>query len=84
MLVVMQHDAVPSDIEGVCRVIREMGYTPMPMPGGQRTAIGLLGNDGRVDDSHIIGLPGVAQVIQRVPLCIASARKAIWDRGRRL
>jgi 3-deoxy-7-phosphoheptulonate synthase len=63
MLVVMQHDAVPSDIEGVCRVIREMGYTPMPMPGGQRTAIGLLGNDGRVDDSHIIGLPGVAQVI---------------------
>jgi 3-deoxy-7-phosphoheptulonate synthase len=63
MLVVMQHDAAPSDIDGVCRVIREMGYTPMPMPGGQRTAIGLLGNDGRVDDSHIIGLPGVAQVI---------------------
>ncbi|MFN8581434.1 MAG: 3-deoxy-7-phosphoheptulonate synthase [Gemmatimonadaceae bacterium] len=63
MLVVMQHSATQADIDGVCRVIEQMGYTPAPMPGEQRTAIGLLGNDGRVDDSRIVDLPGVAQVI---------------------
>jgi 3-deoxy-7-phosphoheptulonate synthase len=40
-----------------------MGYKAVPMPGGQRTAIGLVGNDGKVDDSQIVGLSGVAQVI---------------------
>ena len=33
------------------------------MPGSQRTAIGLVGNDGRVDGSRFETLPGVAQVI---------------------
>lgn len=63
MLVVMQSDATASQIDNVCRVIGEMGYKAVPMPGGQRTAIGLVGNDGRVDDSQIVGLAGVAQVI---------------------
>jgi 3-deoxy-7-phosphoheptulonate synthase len=63
MLVVMHHSATQAEIEGVCRAIREMGYQPVPMPGEQRTAIGLIGNDGRVDDTHVIGLPGVSQVI---------------------
>ena len=63
MLVVMHQGATEPQIEAVCRTIREMGYQPVPMPGEQRTAIGLIGNDGRVDDSHISGLPGVFQVI---------------------
>jgi 3-deoxy-7-phosphoheptulonate synthase len=63
MLVVMQRDASQSDIERVCDTIRAMGYQAAPMPGEQRTAIGLVGNDGRVDDSQITALPGVAQVI---------------------
>jgi 3-deoxy-7-phosphoheptulonate synthase len=33
------------------------------MPGAQRTAVGLVGNDGRVDASRIEALSGVAQVI---------------------
>jgi 3-deoxy-7-phosphoheptulonate synthase len=40
-----------------------MGYEARPMPGAQRTAVGLVGNDGRVDSSRIEALPGVAQVI---------------------
>ncbi len=63
MLVVMQHDATQADIDAVCSVITDMGYTAVPMPGEQRTAIGLVGNDGRVDDTNVLGLPGVAQVI---------------------
>ena len=63
MLVVMSHHATAADVERVCATIRSMGYTPAPMPGAQRTAVGLVGNDGAVDDSLIVELPGVAQVI---------------------
>src|SRR5439155_26014194 len=38
-------------------------YQAQPMPGAQRTAVGLIGNDGRVDASRLEGLPGVHEVI---------------------
>ncbi|HEX6631617.1 MAG TPA: 3-deoxy-7-phosphoheptulonate synthase [Gemmatimonadaceae bacterium] len=63
MLVVMQHDATPADVDRVCQAIVEMGYEARALPGAQRTAVGLVGNDGRVDSSRIEALPGVAQVI---------------------
>jgi 3-deoxy-7-phosphoheptulonate synthase len=40
-----------------------MGYEARPMPGAQRTAIGVVGNDGRVDSSRLAALPGVVQII---------------------
>ena len=63
MLVVMQQGAAQTDIARVVQTIREMGYDARPIPGAQRTAIGLIGNDGRVDSSRIQGLPGVSNVI---------------------
>ncbi|MEP6692260.1 MAG: 3-deoxy-7-phosphoheptulonate synthase [Gemmatimonadaceae bacterium] len=63
MLVVMKHGATQHDVDGVVAAIKEMGYEARPMPGAQRTAVGLVGNDGRVDGSRIEGLAGVAQVI---------------------
>jgi 3-deoxy-7-phosphoheptulonate synthase len=63
MLVVMHHNATPADIERVVRVIGEMGYEARPMPGAQRTSIGVVGNDGRIDSSNVEGLPGVVQCI---------------------
>ena len=63
MLVVMAQGATQPQIERVVRTIEEMGYEARPMPGEQRTAIGLVGNDGRVDGSRIEALPGVAEVI---------------------
>ena len=63
MLVVMQHDATAKDVDRVVSIIEEMGYQARPMPGAQRTAVGLVGNDGRVDASRIEALPGVAQII---------------------
>ena len=63
MLVVMRHGATRAEIDRVVRTIEEMGYEARPMPGAQRTAVGLVGNDGRVDASRIEALPGVAQVI---------------------
>lgn len=63
MLVVMKQGASPEQVERVCAWIRERGYTPQPMPGAQRTAVGLVGNDGRVDGSPLEDFPGVAEVI---------------------
>ncbi|MDQ8166026.1 MAG: 3-deoxy-7-phosphoheptulonate synthase [Gemmatimonadota bacterium] len=63
MLVVMAHGATKKEIDGVCEAIKAMGYTPLPMPGAQRTTVGLVGNDRRVDGSLVAELPGVAQII---------------------
>ncbi len=63
MLIVMKHGARGAEIDEVVRVIEEMGYEGRPMPGKQRVAIGLVGNDGNVDASRLIALPGVLNVI---------------------
>jgi 3-deoxy-7-phosphoheptulonate synthase len=63
MLIVMSHTATPADVEAVARTIEEMGYQARPMPGKQRTAVGLVGNDGKVDASRLSGLAGVLEVI---------------------
>ncbi len=63
MLIVMKQDATPEEISGVVSIIAAMGYEARPMPGRQRTTVGLVGNDGRVDSSTIAGLSGVAEII---------------------
>lgn len=63
MLVVMKHSARPEDIQAVVTVIKDMGYDARPIPGGHRTAVGLIGNDGRVDSARLEGLQGVLEVI---------------------
>ncbi len=63
MLIVMKPDATPAQIAGVVDTITAMGYEARPMPGRQRTTVGLVGNDGRVDSSTLEGLSGVAEII---------------------
>jgi len=63
MLVVMRHDASPEEIQGVVDTIHDLGYEAAPIPGKQRTAVGLIGNDGKVPADRIEALPGVMQVI---------------------
>ena len=63
MLVVMRHDAAQEEIQRVVATIEELGYQARPMPGKQRTTVGLVGNDGRVDSSRLEALPGVAEII---------------------
>jgi 3-deoxy-7-phosphoheptulonate synthase len=63
MLVVMSHSATKAEVGEVLEAIRDMGYEARPIPGKQRTAIGLIGNDGKVDSGRIEALPGVLQVI---------------------
>lgn len=63
MLVMMQRNATPDEIEAVCEAIRALGFKPLPMPGAMRTAVGVAGDDGQVDTSHFEGMGGVAQVL---------------------
>ena len=59
MLIVMNHTASQADVDAVSEIVREMGFRAEPIPGSERTAIGVLGNHGYVDDSKILDLPGV-------------------------
>ena len=63
MLIVMRHGASDEEVHRVIAVIEELGYQARSMPGAQRVAVGLVGNDGRVDASRLEGLPGVQEVI---------------------
>lgn len=63
MLIVMHHNAGKRQIEAVIKAVERMGYAAAPIPGSERTAIGVLGNKGYVDDSSIRDLAGVQEVI---------------------
>ena len=63
MLIVMQHGADPKQVQAVVDTIEALGYQAAAMPGKQRTAVGLVGNDGRVDSSRLAALAGVKEII---------------------
>jgi 3-deoxy-7-phosphoheptulonate synthase len=63
MLIVMRHGAPEEDVRRVVATIEEMGYQARPMPGKQRTTVGLVGNDGGVDGSRLAALSGVQEII---------------------
>jgi len=63
MLVVMRRDAREEDIRAVVKAIEGMGFQACPMPGRQRTAVGVVGNDGRVDGARLTALEGVEEVL---------------------
>jgi 3-deoxy-7-phosphoheptulonate synthase len=64
MLVVMRSQAGPAEIQGVCAKIEALGFTPHIIPGQQRTAIGITGNNVAIDVLEFETLPGVAEAIR--------------------
>src|SRR5438045_7787818 len=64
MLIVMTANAGEADINNAVRVIESLGFRAHVMPGANRTAIGVTGNQGAVDLSHFENLPGVAEAIR--------------------
>ena len=63
MLVVMQAYATDDQVRAVCEKIERAGFKPHPIPGAQRTAIGITGNQGLVEIG-LEELPGVQEVIR--------------------
>jgi 3-deoxy-7-phosphoheptulonate synthase len=64
MLVVMKAQATPEQVQAVCDHIEQLGFRAHPMPGAQRTAIGITGNSGEVERGNLEELSGVAEVIR--------------------
>ncbi len=64
MLIVMKADATDGDVANVVRVVTELGLRAHPLPGANRTAIGVTGNQGAVDATRFETLHGVAEAIR--------------------
>jgi 3-deoxy-7-phosphoheptulonate synthase len=64
MLVVMQSHATEEQVRDVCRKIEALGLRAHPIPGAQRTAIGITGNQGAVEPGSLEEMPGVGEVIR--------------------
>jgi 3-deoxy-7-phosphoheptulonate synthase len=63
MLIVMDAAATAEEVRRVVGVIETLGLQAHPIPGAQRTAIGITGNKGTVDRGAFENLPGVSEVI---------------------
>src|SRR5690348_12432672 len=64
MLVVMKAHATEEEIRAACQKIESMGYRAHPIPGAQRTAIGITGNQTEVEPGTLEEMPGVQEVIR--------------------
>ncbi len=64
MLIVMTADATEEDIQRVVATIESIGYKAHPMPGANRTAIGVTGNTGAVNPEPFVELPGVGECVR--------------------
>lgn len=64
MLIVMKSDATEADIRRVIEMVQAQGLKGHPMPGAQRTAIGITGNVGAIDPAPFADLPGVAECVR--------------------
>jgi 3-deoxy-7-phosphoheptulonate synthase len=64
MLIVMGAHATAEDIQRVCKKIEDLGYKAHPVPGANRTAIGLTGNPGPVEPGFFENMPGVVELIE--------------------
>jgi 3-deoxy-7-phosphoheptulonate synthase len=63
MLIVMDATATTDDVRRVVEAVENAGLQAHPIPGAQRTAIGITGNRGSVESAAFENLPGVAEVI---------------------
>jgi len=69
----MERSATPEQVEGVVRVIEQMGLEAHAVPGAQRTAIGITGNEQKVKAALLGSLPGVLEIINAAqPFRLAS------------
>src|SRR2546430_4223366 len=64
MLVVMKAHATEEQVCADCERIEALGFRPHRIPGAQRTAIGITGNQGAFEPGGLEEMPGVGEVIQ--------------------
>src|SRR5207245_5743418 len=60
----MRQDATAEQIHGVVSTVEQKGLRAHPIPGAQRTAIGVTGNREALEPALFESLPGVFEVIR--------------------
>ena len=63
MLVVMQSHATEEQVRAVCERVESLGLRAHPIPGSNRTAIGITGNSGAIDLGSLESMSGVVECI---------------------
>jgi len=63
MLIVMRNDASEADTARVVDYIKTLGLTPNPIPGAQRTAIGITGNSGALDPALFARFSDICEAV---------------------
>lgn len=63
MLIVLHQSAAVKDVEYIKKTITKMGLKPVAIPGAERTAIGVIGNQGWVDDTPLRGNKAIQEII---------------------
>ena len=79
MLIVMEKDAIQEQTDNVINEIKSCGLTPVPIPGTQRTAIGIIGNTQGVSDSKRPKPKKVSNIIVMLPDLIVSAIASVSE-----
>ncbi len=64
MLIVMEPNATQADIDTVMERVAALGYTARALPGAQRTAVAVTGNDGAVQADAFVCLKGVKSAVR--------------------
>jgi len=59
----MERNATQEQIGTVLDAVKRLGFMPQPIPGEHRVAIGVLGNQGYVDEEPFRDLPGIQELI---------------------
>ena len=64
MLIVMDPNATADQIDAVVARINALGFSGRALPGAQRTAVAVTGNQGAVDQDAFIRMAGVKEVVR--------------------
>ncbi len=64
MLIVMKAHATEEQVRSVCEKIESLGLRAHSIPGAQRTAIGITGNEMELDPGTFDEMVGVQEVIR--------------------
>ena len=63
MIIVLKKTATPQELEHICQKVRELGLTPNVSRGTERTVIGVIGDEEKIQVQPLEVFPGVESVM---------------------
>jgi len=63
MIIVLKKTATPQELEHICQKVRELGLTPQVSRGIERTVIGVIGDEEKLQVQPLEVFPGVESVM---------------------